>query len=48
MAVGIQFDCKLKNPRLSSSIIPLKVRPKLKAASAPATAAVLCDVKAPC
>jgi len=45
--VGIQFDCTLKNPRLSSSIIPLKKRPAENAASAPATTGVCDGSKAP-
>ena len=37
IAVGTQGDCRLKNARLSISIVPLNVRPRVNAANAPAT-----------
>ena len=45
--MGIQFDWRLKNERLSISIVPLKVRPREKAASAAATTRVWAGSKRP-
>ena len=45
--VGIQFDWRLKNARLSISIAPLKLRPSENAASAAPTIGVWSGVKAP-
>jgi len=47
IAVGAQFDCMLKNARVSISIAPLKTRPALNAANAPATTGVCGAWKCP-
>ena len=47
IAVGTQFDCRLKKARLSISIQPLKTSPSENAASAPATTGVWSAVNSP-